>query len=232
MKRHFPFLFFLLFLTLGIGCKRDGAQQADDKTAADSTAANKSGIKIDTISDNPNGDQPGFTPADPKGYDANAPHLIGKGVAEAPAEANPQLELAMRKLFKPEELAVIKGEGSKYIFGKVDLNNDKNLEYIVGLKGPQFCSQNECKVMIFRQIGVNQLELIGTVDNVLLPPYFSYNDRRNEWSNMIVQNNKGEFRVFSFDGEKYVQNAQGPSGNQEVYLGISIGGSPEFMFVK
>lgn len=232
MKRHFPYVFFLLFFTLVIGCKRDGAQQAGDGTGADSTAANKSAIMIDTISDNPNGDKPAFTPSDPKQFDAETPRFIGKGSPEVPEQANPQLELAIRKLFKPDELAALKGEGSSYIYGKVDLNEDKNQEYIVGLKGPTFCNQNECRMLIFRQIAINQLELIGSVDGVLLPPYFSLGDRRNEWSNLIVQDNKGEFRLFSFDGEKYVQENRKLSGIQEVTLGISPAAVSKFMFVK
>ncbi|MCS5490856.1 hypothetical protein [Algoriphagus limi] len=109
------------------------------------------------------------------------------------------IQLTLLDQFK-EELEWIDSLGRTYNYAQVDLNEDGNLEILVGMTGPFFCGSGGCTLLLLTDQGD-----IITQFSVVKYPVFVDNESSNGWKNLILYSG-GENRVVQFNGETYPSN--------------------------
>ena len=60
------------------------------------------------------------------------------------------------------------GFSRKFLYNRVDLNNDGKMEILLGLLGSEFCDNSGCKLLILNE----DFAVIGSVSQVKYPVYF------------------------------------------------------------
>jgi hypothetical protein len=122
--------------------------------------------------------------------------------------------LAFGSLHSPVESERIKkfliseyGENSefprRFIFNKVDLNDDGNEEYLVGLIGPDFCGTGGCTMLILSQ----NLKLMSKITLVKYPVYLGTEETGNNiYKNIYLRTGQVGYVKLVWNGGKYPGN--------------------------
>ncbi|WP_051260931.1 hypothetical protein [Algoriphagus marincola] len=126
---------------------------------------------------------------------------------ESPYSQNDQenikrlIQKTLTDIFKEDlEKGFLDSLSRQFKYSQVDLNEDGNLEILVGLTGPYFCGSGGCTVLLFTSHG----DVITRFSVVKYPAYVD-SETTNGWKNLILYSG-GKNRVVKFDGQKYPSN--------------------------
>lgn len=111
------------------------------------------------------------------------------------------IQKTLTDIFKEDlEKGFLDSLSRQYKYSQVDLNEDGNLEILVGLTGPYFCGSGGCTVLLLSHYG----DVITRFSVVDYPAYVD-SETTNGWRNLILYSG-GENRVAQFDGQTYPSN--------------------------
>ncbi|MBY5951557.1 hypothetical protein OU792_17755 [Algoriphagus sp. NF] len=126
---------------------------------------------------------------------------------ESPYSQNDQenikrlIQKTLTDIFKEDlEKGFLDSLSRQFKYSQVDLNEDGNLEILVGLTGPYFCGSGGCTVLLLTSHG----DVITRFSVVKYPAYVD-SETTNGWRNLIMYSG-GENRVVKFEGETYPSN--------------------------
>ena len=126
------------------------------------------------------------------------------------AEADEEIEAAILEA-SPDytrEIVEIDGRGARYVYSRIDLNDDGRDEVLVYLLGSIYCGTGGCNLMLFTDTG-DGLSLVNDFPISRVPVTVSA-ERSNGWKNLIRPESGGgippSYVTHVFDGERYVEH--------------------------
>ena len=131
--------------------------------------------------------------------------------AEVPAQTEPdtELEAAIRAAspdYTQESVEVLEQQ-ARYVYSRVDLDDDGTDEVFVYLLGPLFCGTGGCDLLLFR-VGEAGYRLVDTFPISRVPVIVSP-QKTAGWSNLMRLESGGgapsSYVTHVFDGEKYIE---------------------------
>jgi heat shock protein HslJ len=130
---------------------------------------------------------------------------------------DPQLEEAIldAEPYYTREVVEIQGATgtARYVYGRVDLNEDGREEVFVYLLGSIFCGTGGCNLMLFTQ-DPDGYSLINNLPISRLPVIVS-EDRNNGWNDLFKLESGGgapsSYVRHTFDGNRYVERERLPA---------------------
>lgn len=129
-------------------------------------------------------------------------HGPDPGSAEAEAAKRHQIRAACERL-----------PGTRYRWSRVDLDGDNRPEIVATVLGPMVCGTGGCPLLIFRDAGPGQLELVTQL-SLFKEPLIVTEQRHNGWKDLItrvrVDAGSGYHALLRYDGRSYPTNPSVP----------------------
>lgn len=97
----------------------------------------------------------------------------------------------------------------KFLYNRVDLNNDGKKEILLGLLGSEFCDNSGCKLLILNE----NFAVIGSVSQVKYPVYFRHKFAKDvppSFSNLFFYTHENDPIRINWSGEA-IQDETGTS---------------------
>lgn len=151
---------------------------------------------------------------------------VPESLVQPVPQSDPAIETAIRAAspdYTRELIEVGGGQKARYLYARVDLNDDDIEEVIVYLLGSFFCGTGGCNLLILSEAeeGYRVVNSFPTSDL----PLVAVRERSNGWNSLVLKVSGGgaptEYVLHTFDGEKYNEKerlsaAMAPEG--EAYL--------------
>ena len=93
----------------------------------------------------------------------------------------------------------------RFIFNAVDLNGDKENEFLVGLMGPDFCGSGGCTMLVLNK----EMKVISKMTLVEYPVYVGVDLQKegsNGFKNIYLRTGKVGYVKLMWDGKSYPTN--------------------------
>jgi hypothetical protein len=93
----------------------------------------------------------------------------------------------------------------RFIYNKVDLNEDGKNEFLIGLMGPDFCGTGGCTMLVTNP----ELKVITKMTLVEYPVYLgsdSADEKTNGYKNLYLRTGKVGFVKIAWNGKSYPSN--------------------------
>lgn len=105
----------------------------------------------------------------------------------------------LQKIFK-SEIQYSTVEQRKFIYAKVDLNDDGHEEILVGLWGPYFCGSGGCTALL-----LSSNAMVMTKFTTIDYPFFISKEKTTGWKNIIIKSG-GSYKTLRWKAGKYPSN--------------------------